>query len=200
MSDATEERQVDEPERQPMLTDPAAVVRDDLDAKILVGLWFARKSYFPLLWLGLTVAAGYFVVVRDPTAFGERIADLTTPGELIGALLSPFALVIAAIAMRIVVGLGALVAAYPLARGPRPDDYGHTNSIGRWWRSWWDRWKLSQSYRAFRWTWAVRSEVLERLDAWGSFWYRWDFITIWLNTLLFAAFFVVLSIIAAQAA
>lgn len=151
-----------------------------------------------MLWLSLSVAAGYFLVVRDPAQFTDRLENLTSPGEMIGAVLSPFSFVVATIVMRIIVTFAALAAAYPLTRANRPSDYRHTNSVGRLLRTWLDRWKLCQSYRALRWTWAVRSVVLDRLDAWRSIWHRWDLITLWANIVLFVVFFVVLFITTSQ--
>lgn len=176
----------------------ASLVRDDLDARILAVLWVVRKTFPPMFMLGLSVAVTYFIVIRDPEAFSERIGALSEPSELFGALLSPFSVAVLAVAIRIVVALAALVAAYPLTRVNGPDDYPQTNRVGRYWRMWWDRWQMSHAYRAERWTWAVRNVVLDRLGAWGTWWQRWDLLMLVLNVVLVIVFFFLLGVMGSQ--
>jgi hypothetical protein len=179
--------------------DPAMAVRSTIDARILLGLWCARKAFVPLLLTGFIVAAAWFMVVdHDAVTFVDRMNQLGTPAEVASAALSPFALVAGALAMRITIALAALVAATPLAFRNRASDYPHAGWLGRHMRVWWDRWKLSQSLRAFRWTWLVHGVVLDRLDARGSIWDHWDRIVVILNVVLTIAFFVVVTIALAQ--
>jgi hypothetical protein len=70
--------------------DPETTIRDDFDAKILAVLWAAKKTYLPLLWIGILMAVSHFIIVRDPSAFAERVALLSSSGDFLGALLSPF--------------------------------------------------------------------------------------------------------------
>lgn len=184
--------EVAESRTRPIVLAPERVIRNDVDARILLGLWIARKSFFPLLMAGFIVAAAWFlVVVQDPETFVEGVNGITTPTTAASAAFSPFALVAVAVGMRLAIAVGALVAAVPLALANHPNDYPHAGHIGRHVRTWWDRWKMSQSYRAFRWTWWVHGAVIDRLDARGSIWERWDRISVILNILLAIGFVIV---------
>jgi len=180
---------------RPVVLAPEVVIRNDVDARILLGLWVARKSFFPLLLTGFIVAAAWFLIVaQDPETFVEGVNGITSPANAASQALSPFALAAAAIVMRLMVAAAALVTAYPLAAANHPSDYPRAGRIGRHFRTWWDRWKMSQSYRAFRWTWWVHGAVIDRLNARGSIWDRWDRIALILNIALFTAFFIVVVI------
>jgi len=183
-----------------VVVDPELAVRNDIDARILLALWCARKAFFPLLLAGFIVAAAWFIVVdRDAATFVDRMNQMDTPVEVAGAAFSPFVLVAIAFGMRIVVAIGALVAAFPLSLSNRRDDYPWVGPVGRRVRMWWDRWKMSQSYRAFRWTWLVHAAALERLGLGRrSIWARWDRLMVILDIVLAIAFFIVLVIAFAQ--
>jgi hypothetical protein len=100
--------------------------------------------------------------------------------------------------MRIGVAFAALGAAYPLTRVNGPDDYPRANRIGRYWRMWWDRWQMSHSYRAERWSWSVRNAVLDRMGAWGTLWQRWDLLMLVANIALFIVFLILLVVMGSQ--
>lgn len=178
--------------------DPRRAVRNDVDARILAILWCARKAFPPTMLFGMAVAAAYFIVVRDAQEFLDRLETLTEPNELAGAVLSPFSIIVFAIVLRIVVALAARAAAYPLAMTNRREDYPNTNAFGRFFRVWWDRWQMTSAFRAFRWTWAVRTVVLDRLGAWGTIWHRWDIVVVIANILLSIVVLALLTIASAQ--
>jgi hypothetical protein len=128
----------------------------------------------------------------------DELAVLDSPGQLASSIFSPFALVAIAIVGRIALGFVALGAAYPLVLMHAAPQYRGTNRLGRFIRKWMDRWKMSSAYRSARWTWYVRSAVFDRMDAWGTWWRRWDILMIVLNIVLGIVAFVMLVLVAAQ--
>lgn len=174
-------------------------VRNDFDARFLAVLWCIRKAFAPTLLLGLILGMAYFLVVAgDASAFMDELGALDSPGELASSVFSPFFLVVIAIGGRIVLGFVALGAAYPLVLMHATPEYRYTNRTGRFIRKWADRWKMSSAYRSARWTWYVRSAVLDRMDAWGTWWRRWDILMVVLNIVLGIVAFVMLLLVAAQ--
>jgi hypothetical protein len=147
---------------------PESLVRDDFDATMLLLLWCGRKASGPLLWLGLTVGTAFFLFVqRDEQEFVERVVELQSSGDLVGALLSPFAIVAVAIGLRFLVALLAYAASYPLTRARLPEDYSGRTSVSRHWRLWRDRRHMTSAFRALRWTWPVHDAAVERLGRRG---------------------------------
>lgn len=141
---------------EPQHVDPAVVLRPGrFDPAALLVAWFVRRSFVPLLLVGLTIVtvAGR---LDDPTL------DLTSPSAVVRALLTPWVGVVVAFGLRIGANLAALLLAFPLTRWLRPDDYRVGSSSGRV-RAWADRWNRTAAYRALRWTWPVRCLAAERL-------------------------------------
>ncbi len=138
---------------------PGAALRSGrADAVVVLVLWAVRRAFWPLLLVGMSVA--WTSGRLDEGA----VAGLTSPVELLDALLSPLAGVAAAVLLRIAVAWLALAAAWPLSR------WTHTRAAGPWWRSYRrlvDRWRLAQAYRSLRWTWGVRDEAIERAGTLG---------------------------------
>jgi hypothetical protein len=100
--------------------DPSAAVRGGLDAMALLVL---RSAVPALLLAGLS----YAWVVSE-TRF-EAIPQVTTPGLAVQVLLSPYALIAIALILRFLVGIAALVLAYPLSRQlPLPGSAGGDGS------------------------------------------------------------------------
>ena len=170
--------------------DPNAVLRDgEFDAGALLLLWCVRKAFFPLLWIGLTVA---LLTTQDVAQLGdeiqERIENIDTPGEFLSALVSPFAGVLIALVVRLVVGALAFALAYPLARWNQSSDYARRGRPGSYLRLWWDRVYMTRSFRALRWSWVVRQEAADRLGRRGEILELCNPILTWANALLFAVF------------
>lgn len=141
--------------------EPSVAVRGMTDARVLLALWGARRAFFPLLCLGLVIASVVIIVVRNVgvdefTTELERVSD---EGNLLPTLLSPFAGIAFALVWRIGVAWVALATTYPLARRHRMARSADRTRLSYAFRSWWDRWFLMRSYRAMRWTWAVRVEA-----------------------------------------
>jgi hypothetical protein len=146
--------------------DPSWAIRNDFDATVVLLLWCIRKSFFPLLWLGLTFATIVFTIVdQNPNEATEGLSSLGGPTDYVGALVSPMALVVVAFAIRLGVGFLAFAAAYPLSAAATAND---GPELGRFTRRWFDRMYLTRGYRALRWTWRVRTEAASRLDRRGS--------------------------------
>lgn len=158
--------------------DPSQALRSgDADARLVLLLWCLRKSFYPLLWLGLSIAV---IAFDDVNALNRRFASLSNPSEVVASLLSPMAGVVFAFGVRIVVGVLALVSAYPLTKATTRADYTAVSRTGGFFRLWWDRLYMARAYRSLRWTWAVRQFAAERLGRWGrialrcSSWIRWS--------------------------
>ncbi len=130
------------------------------DAIALLILWAGRRAFWPMLLLGILVAFGLGRLEA------ENLAELTTPMELLHAVLSPLGGIALAFLTRLVVGWLALALAWPLSRWDRPPDHGHSLSVR--WRDWVDRLRLAQAYRTLRWTWGVREAAIARAGAIGQ--------------------------------
>lgn len=152
-----------------------------------------------MLWLGMSFATVVFAIVRtDPSAVTEGVDSLNSPGDFLGALLSPMALVAFAFLIWIGVGFFALAAAYPLSASGARHDYAGVGRLGQFTRTWFDRLYLSRGYRSLRWTWRVRTEVAQRLGRRGEILSTCSTVLRWagigLFVLFLVAFFVAFSI------
>jgi hypothetical protein len=121
--------------------DPSLALRDGTrDPRIVLGLWCLRKSFFPLIWLGLGVAV---IVIGDIQDLESGLPSFDNPGELLSNLLSPFGILVLAIGVRIGSNFLALAAAFPLTLRTRTVDYGTGRKTTLWFRVWWDRVRLA---------------------------------------------------------
>ncbi|MET0865629.1 MAG: hypothetical protein ABWZ98_14965 [Nakamurella sp.] len=146
------------PIRHPI--DPAAAVGGKFDTTALLVLWLLRSAVPALLLAGLA----YAWVVSE-TRF-ESIAIVTTPGQAVRLLVSPFVFVAIAIILRFLVGCAALLLAYPLSRRETGSSVG-PGMQGRTLRVWTDRLHLVRAYRSLRWTSSVRQLAARGLGSWG---------------------------------
>jgi len=140
--------------------DPAAAVRGGFDAAALLVLWFLRCAA-PALLIGSLIYAWLVSESRF-----EAIPEMTSPGQAVRALLSPFAGVAVAIILRFLVGLAALALAYPLSRRATGSSMG-PDSKHRPFQVWADRLHLIRAYRSLRWTSTVRQLAATRLGRRG---------------------------------
>lgn len=172
--------------------EPSSVIRDDNDATIILVLWCVRKSFFPLLWLGLSVATVFYVLVgRDVILIEEQVSSLTSPAQAARAFLSPFVLVAVAFLLRLSVGFLALIAAYPLSRSTTSDDHADVGWVGRHARVGKDRLYLSRAFRSLRWTWIVRRAAVDRLGRRGQLLAMCNPVLRWAGIVLFILFIVI---------
>ena len=147
-----------DPIRHPI--DPSAAVRGGFDAAALLVLWLLRSAVPTILLVGVS----YAWVVSEKRF--EAIPQVTSPGQALQLLLSPFALIAVAIILRFLVGIAALLLAYPLSRRETGSSIG-SGKVWRPFRIWADRLHLVRAYRSLRWTWTVRQLAADRLGTWG---------------------------------
>lgn len=167
--------------------DPSLALREGSgDPKIVLGLWCLRKSFFPLLWLGFTVAV---LALGDLETLDSRMPSFDSPGEMLSSLLSPFGVLVVALGVRIGAGLLGLAAAFPLTLRTRHADYKTGWSATAWLRVWWDRWRLAGAYRSLRWTWAVRNLARQRLGGAAKPFKICEVSLRWASVLLAVSFF-----------
>lgn len=156
------------------------------DATVLLLLWCLRKTFYPLLWIGII---GAIVTDRFNTSL---LAKLDTGPEIFSAVLTPLVGIALAIMIRVLVGILSFALAYPLSRSNTSSDYAHGRRTHSSIRLWSDRLYLTRAYRSLRWTWIVRSEAVIRLGDTGRRLALCDPVLRWLG----AALFVVLVAIA----
>ena len=148
-----------DPARHPI--DPTAAVRSGFDATALLVLWLLRSAAPALFFAGLAYAWAV-----GESRF-ESIAEVTSPGQAVRLLLSPFVFVAVAIILRFLVGIAALVLAYPLSRRETGSSIG-PGMPRRPFRVWADRLHLVRAYRSLRWTSSVQAIRSEQARPAGS--------------------------------
>lgn len=125
------------------------------DARVLLTLWFAHKSFYWLLFSGTAVA---YVLHRAD----QVDVSWTDPDRLVAAVFSPLVGLVLAGAVRIVTNLAALAVTWPLVReyeAPLPPREGPLAPV----TTWLDRRQIAKALRSLRWTHHVRRCVLNRL-------------------------------------
>jgi hypothetical protein len=141
--------------------DPAAAVRSRFDATALLVLWWLRSAAPAVFIVGVIYA---WLVSEERF---ESIPQMSTPGQAVAVLLSPFAGIAIAIILRFGVGIAALVLAYPLGRRESGSSIG-PNMWRRPFRVWTDRLHLVRAYRSLRWTSTVGDAAADRIGQWGK--------------------------------
>lgn len=144
---------------------PADALRPGrFDPTVVLVLWCVRKSFFSILVVGLTIA---LVAYQDAADLEAQLDGFDTPAALWSNLLSPLAGLVVAVLVRIVANLAGLVAAYPLTRWTKATDYATQRRRRNSFRLWMDRIFMARSFRALRWTSAVRMVAADRLGETG---------------------------------
>jgi hypothetical protein len=152
------------PGRFPLRIQPAAAVAPGTsDARRLLAVWYVRKSFYWLFFLGLIIGISV-ALVRDE---GDTSVDIIDPGQFADNVISPWALVIIALVLRLVVAWVALALTAPLVFAHEPnlsprDNFG--SGIG----VFFDRLHVARAFRALRWTHHVRQVALGRLGPTGD--------------------------------
>ncbi len=174
--------------------DPTSVLREErYDSIALLVLWCARKAFFPLVWIGLSIA----VLASGSTSdlndrLGTDLGGISSPSQVINELLSPLAGVIIAIGLRFLVGFVALGFAFAVTRATSVSDY---EVKGRWrahLRMWKDRIHMTRALRAMRWLWVVRHEAARRLGRTGDRLVMTTRVVSWANPVLFVVLIAVI--------
>lgn len=140
--------------------DPAILFRTGtFDAWAVLGVWYVRKLFVPVLWIGMMVA-----IIADPRHVAN--ISLESPEDTWHALLSPLAGIVIAIALRVGANFAALLLALP-ASAAVDERLQPRVSLGRRIGTWSDRLNVASAFRALRWTYDARQFAIERLDTHG---------------------------------
>lgn len=159
--------------------DPGSALRPgrfDPVALIVVGL--LRGAAPALFVIGLI----YFVLTVGNHF--ESVPAITSPMQAFRALLSPLAITAIGVLLRFVMGIVALLLAYPLSRQATGSVIG-PDIVKRPLRIWQDRLHLIRAYRSLRWTSPVRTLAIERTG-------RTGYVLSWTGTILTIVFWVAL--------
>jgi hypothetical protein len=145
------------PGRYPLRIQPAAAIQPgEADAHRLLRIWFVRKSFYWMIFLGWTI--GNLVA-----ASRHQEPDFEVGG---GSASPVWFLVLLALAIKFIVGWVALGMALPLALAHEPNLSPRENfgsSIG----VFFDRLHLARAFRSLRWTHHVRQVAQHRLGEQG---------------------------------
>ncbi len=144
----------------PLRIQPAAALRPGRsDARNLLIIWFLRKSFYWLFFVGMTIGLIASTVRDEEADFAVR---WSSPSSVESGLLSAWSLVVVAIVLRFVVAWVALAMAWPLARAHDVNLEPRTN-FGRGIGTFFDRLNLARAFRSLRWTHHVRLVARRRL-------------------------------------
>lgn len=159
--------------------DPSSALRPGrADALALTVVGLLRGAAPALFVIGLI----YFVLTAGNHF--ESLPAVATPMQAFRALLSPFAIAAVGVLLRFVMGIVALLLAYPLSRQVTGSVIG-PDIVKRPLRIWQDRLHLIRAYRSLRWTSPVRTLAVERLG-------RTGYALSWTGTILTIVFWVAL--------
>ena len=162
------------------------------DPAALMCVWFVRKSFYWLLFVGMISLA-----VTNRTDDTE--IDWTSPSALLDEILSPLAGIIFAFVFRFVASQVGLALTYPLARR-HDDELEPRTNVGSSIGVFFDRLNVMRAYRSLRWTHHVRQVALRRLGRWGDRLGRLDPILDIVNIAMGVLAFVALVLLAGDAA
>lgn len=175
--------------------DPDLALRPgDFDANVVLFLWVVRKSFFPTIWLGVSIA----VLAYGVDSLDEDLAILDSPQAMLSGLLSPLGVLVLAFGIRIAANFVALGFAYPLTLRAQPHHYLTGNRVSRRFHLWWDRLYQARAYRSLRLTYSVRERAHSRLEVTGRIYRIVEFALLWANIALFIAMLVVLGAVGAS--
>lgn len=176
--------------------DPDLALRPgSFDAHTVLFLWCVRKTFYPLIWLGFSVA---FLAFGDAEAMSREFEGIDTPQEMLSHLLSPFGIIVLALGLRIVVGFVALLAAFLLTLGTPKYDHAR-NRLAGWFNFWRDRLYRARAYRALRQTWDVRERAYQRLDLAARVYSVCESVLNWANVVLLVSLLTVVVLTAGSA-
>lgn len=143
----------------PLRIQPAAAIGPGTaDAKRLLTIWFVRKSFYWLFFVGLTIGLTAAVIRHDDTD-----VEVTDPSSLTGTWI----LVLVALVVRFGAGWIALALTAPMVLAHEPNLSPRTN-FGAGIGIFFDRLNLARAFRALRWTHHVRQVALHRLGDTGE--------------------------------
>lgn len=138
----------------------------DRDARALLVCWFARRSFYPLIFLG-TIGA---FASGNPDG---RDIDYTDAGEVGRDLVSPLTGLVLGTAVRLLAAFGAWLLALRMARS-REQTLAPRTGFGRWFGRFMDLRQVVRAYKALRWTHHVRQEAIRRVAPTDHWLWRLD--------------------------
>ncbi len=144
----------------PTIPPEAALRPGRADPLALITIWFVRKSFYWLFFLGM-------ISLTLARRLDDTTIDWSSPSSLWRELLSPLAGVILALVCRFAASQIGLALTYPLAKRHGQDLEPRTSfgsSIG----VFFDRLNVMRAYRSLRWTHHVRQVALRRLGRLGD--------------------------------
>lgn len=131
--------------------DPEQMIRSDADARVILAMWVIRKSWLPLVVIGITVATIFITTQgRDINELEAQIVEVGEGRGLLNALLTPLGLAAFGSLMRIATFPLAWAAAYPLAHLETKDRHTDSNWLGKRLRLTQDRIQLTRGYASIR--------------------------------------------------
>lgn len=171
--------------------DPGAfLLAGRFDPTALLGAYCVRRTFLPLVWIGL-------IGVAVASGSGRLdVGEIGSFGEALRALLSPAAGVIVAIAARLLAAAVGFVLAWRVARSidviRRPFGPGRVEAF----QQLLDQVNVTRAARALRWTRAVREEASARLGPTGRRFELAERLLSFANVALFGALVVVVVVFA----
>ncbi len=144
----------------PTIPPEAALRPGRADPLALITIWFVRKSFYWLFFLGL-------ISLTLARQLDDTTIDWTSPSSLWRELLSPLAGVILALVCRFAASQVGLALAYPLAKR-HDENLEPRTSFGSSIGVFFDRLNVMRAYRSLRWTHHVRQVALGRLGRLGD--------------------------------
>ena len=128
------------------------------DPTALLAVWTLRRLAWPVLGLGVAIAAAVGQT-NEITGVQDQGVD-----GLVQDLRSPLAGIVVALGLRLLAALAGYALAYRLTTSTRHDG---TTALSRSWRTANDRYHLTRAFQSVRWTRVVRLAAAERLGTVG---------------------------------
>lgn len=157
------------------------------DSVILMSLWYARKTFYTLLMIGLITASVTGSVMNS----GINWRDVN---QIIDSLRSPFAGIALAIIVRVVVEVLATLAAYPTVwRRNREHTIVYSSPFTRIL----DNYRAARGISKLRWTQGVRQKAVLTFETEFFRKAKPDRYIDWFNSLIFALLLISLGVLSA---
>ena len=177
------------PPSQPQFDPGVVLLAERFDPLALLWLWFARRLVYPLIWIGITVAA--LASQMDDA----DMADIDTVSEAFRALLSPLAGFVIAIGLRLATSVVGLALAYRVTLSADAITLPFESQRAASLRSVVDRLLVTRAFRNLRWTKAVRQLADHRVGKAGRRFEVADRVVTVANVVLVVAMFAIVSIV-----
>jgi hypothetical protein len=162
--DAVDPTELVGPGGNPLRIQPAAALMPGRsDSFRLMTVWFVRKSFYWLFFVGYGIGTWMAYVNHVDN---EIDVDWTSPDSVKEGLLSPWSALIVALIVRFAASWIALALAMPLALAHEPN-LSPRDNVGSGIGKFFDRLHVARAFRSLRWTHHVRQVALMRLGPTG---------------------------------